>query len=305
MTTQNTSTTDAGAATREPTKRINLEAGRRAFIGALGLGVAGAAFFGGNSVRSAHAQMVTDADVFNFALNLEYLEAEFYLRGSTGQGLSDAEVSGTGTLGPVSGGRQVQFNSQNTANYANEIARDERLHVNTLRNALGSNAVARPAIDLGQAFTIAAQAAGLAGPNDTFDAFANETNFLLAAFLFEDVGVTAYHGAAGLIQSPANLSGAAGILAVEAYHAGIIRTLLYGDGLFSQAQAISNARNSLNPGTNLDQGIGDAQTSNLVPVDSQGVAFQRTPQQVLNVVYLNPNGAPTGFFPNGLNGAVR
>ncbi|MBE7158775.1 MAG: ferritin-like domain-containing protein [Rhodospirillales bacterium] len=286
-------------------KKIDLQAGRRTFLQAVGLGAAGTALFSGASIRPAHAQMVMDADVFNFALNLEYLEAEFYLRGSTGQGLADAEVTGTGTLGPVSGGRQVQFDSQTTANYANEIARDERLHVNTLRNALGSNAVARPAIDLGLAFTLAARAAGLAGPNDTFDAFANETNFLLAAFIFEDVGVTAYHGAATLLRDPANLSGAAGILAVEAYHAGIIRTLLYGKGLFTQAQAISDARDSLDGGADLDQGIGDQTTSNLVPVDSQGVAFQRTPQQVLNIVYLNPNGQPTGFFPNGLNGAVR
>ena len=305
MSSQGPKATNTEPLVQQPSKRIDLEAGRRAFIGALGLGVAGAAFFGGGSVRSAHAQMVTDADVFNFALNLEYLECEFYLRASTGEGLSDAEVTGTGTLGPVSGGRQVQFDSQTVANYANEIARDERLHVNTLRNALGSNAVARPAIDLGLAFTLAARAAGLAGPTDTFDAFANQANFLLASFIFEDVGVTAYHGAATLIQNPANLAGATGILAVEAYHAGIIRTILYGEGLFTQAQAISNARNSLNPGTDLDQGIGDAQTSNLVPVDAQGVAFQRTTTQVLNIVYLNPNTQPTGFFPNGLNGAVR
>ena len=286
---------------------IDFTAGRRAFIQSLGLGVAGAAVFGvGNQPASAQsAGMSVDQQVFNFALNLEYLEAEFYLRGSTGQGLLDAEVSGLGTLGPVSGGRQVSFGSQAVANYANEIARNERAHVNALRSALGSSAVARPAIDLGFAFTIAARAAGLAGPNDTFDAFANETNFLLAAFIFEDVGVTAYHGAATLIQSPANLAGAAGILAVEAYHAGIIRTLLYQRGLYSQAQAISDARDSLDGSTDLDQGIGDAGTSNLVPVDSRGIAFQRTPQQVLNIVYLNPNTQPTGFFPNGLNGDIR
>lgn len=286
-------------------RAINLEAGRRAFLGAVGLGVVGAALFNPGSVKSAFAQSVTDVDIFNFALNLEYLEAEFYLRASVGQGLANAEVTGTGTLGPVAGGRAVPFATQAIANYANEIARNERAHVNTLRSALGSNAVARPAIDLNLAFTFAARAAGLAGPNDNFDAFANETNFLLAAFIFEDVGVTAYNGAAPLIKDPRNLAGAASILAVEAYHAGIIRTILYSRGLFSQAQAISNARDSLDGTSDDDQGIGDTTTSNLTPVDERGLVYGRTPQQVLNIVYLNPNGQPTGFFPNGLNGTVR
>ena len=289
----------------ERPRATNLEAGRRAFLGAVGLGVVGSALFNPSSIQSALAQSVTDADIFNFALNLEYLEAEFYLRASVGQGLATAEVTGTGTLGPVSGGRAVPFATQAIANYANEIARNERAHVNTLRAALGSNAVARPAIDLNLAFTFAARAAGLAGPNDNFDAFANETNFLLAAFIFEDVGVTAYNGAAPLIKDPRNLAGAASILAVEAYHAGIIRTILYSRGLFSQAQAISNARDSLDGASDDDQGIGDATTSNLTPVDQRGLVYARTPQQVLNIVYLNPNGQPTGFFPNGLNGTVR
>jgi hypothetical protein len=289
----------------EQPRAINLEAGRRAFLGAVGLGVVGAALFSSSSVRPAFAQSVTDVDIFNFALNLEYLEAEFYLRASVGQGLANAEVTGTGTLGPVSGGRAVPFATQSIANYANEIARNERAHVNTLRAALGTNAVARPAIDLNLAFTFAARAAGLAGPNDTFDAFANETNFLLAAFIFEDVGVTAYNGAAPLIKDPANLAGAASILAVEAYHAGIIRTILYSRGLFSQAQAISDARDSLDGSSDDDQGIGNSTTSNLTPVDQRGLVYARTPQQVLNIVYLNPNGQQTGFFPNGLNGTLR
>jgi hypothetical protein len=145
----------------------------------------------------------------------------------------------------------------------------------------------------------------LIGAGQRFDAFANETNFLLAAFIFEDVGVTAYKGAARLIADKDVLEAAAGLLAVEAYHAGEIRTLLYGRGLFKAARAISDARDRLDGGGMKDQGIRWVDSANIVPTDSNGLAYSRSAGEVLSIVYLGGSGSGFGFFPNRLNGTIK
>ncbi len=261
---------------------------------------------------------VTDADVLNFALNLEYLEAQFYLFAATGSGLPAAQLSGAGTAGAATGGRQVSFTDPLVANYAREIAADEAAHVAFLRTAIGTTAVAQPAIDLspGGAFTGAARAAGLVSGSAVFDPYASDENFLLAAYIFEDVGVTAYKGAAPLITNKTYLEAAAGILAAEAYHAGLVRTVLYRKGLTTPSlidatEAISNARDSLDGSSDLDQGVrtsgsGANLTSNIVPTDASGVAFSRSAGQVLNIVFLNRQAVTMGgFFPQGVNGTIK
>ena len=296
-------------------KTIDLDAGRRAFIRTAGLATAGAAVLGLTGLPTgAQAQSITDADVLNFALNLEYLEAEFYLRAIRGTGLSNAQITGTGTLGSVrqaNEGQTVPFTTPAVREYAMEIADDEEKHVNFLRAGLGGAAVARPPIDLDSSFSAAALAAGLIQPGQTFNPFESETNFLLGAFIFEDVGVTAYKGAARFITNKDFLEAAAGILAVEAYHAGIIRTVLFQRGLVDAANRISQARDNV-AGTAVDQGItvSDpaspmAGQANLVPTDANGVAFSRSPQQVLNVAYLGAAPNSLSFFPIGTNGAIR
>jgi hypothetical protein len=274
---------------------------RRAMLAATGVAAAGA--LGAAGGRQAAAQSVTDADILNFALNLEYLEAEFYLRAAFGRGLAAGDLSGTGTMGPVTGGRKVGFRTRAIREYAREIATDEENHVRFLRGALGAGAVARPAIDLNGAFTAAARAAGLVGPGERFDAFANERNFLLGAFLFEDVGVTAYKGAAPLIADRAVLEAAAGLLAVEAYHAGEIRTVLNALGLAPAARAISDARDALDGTGDKDQGIRRDGVANIVPTDGNGLAFSRSTGEVLRIVYLGGSGSG-GFFPRGVNGLI-
>jgi len=296
---------------------VSKRAERRRFLGQagiMGMGLGGMGLLGSASFlpRVAEARMDTvgaalagiDAAVLNFALNLEYLEAEYYVRAAFGRGLANADTTGTGKRGDVFGGTKVSFSTPVIRQYAREIARDEEAHVRFLRTALGSAKVARPAINLRSSFNAAAQAAGL---GDTFNPFADEQSFLLGAYIFEDVGVTAYKGAAPLLQNKDVLEAAAGLLAVEAYHAANVRTVLLSLGLDAPSLQISDARDSLDGPSNLDQGITDARgNANIVPTDRNGLAFSRSTEQVLNIVYLTPQAAVRGgFFPQGVNGTIR
>jgi hypothetical protein len=324
-----------------------LTTGRRKML-ALGIsslaGIAAGVF-----ASPTQAQNYTDADILNFALNLEYLEANFYYlaafgttidvanSASTAAGAPKITLSGTvGTAGTVTGGSQVPFATIEVGSYATETAVEEGKHVKLLLGALGSSAVAQPAINLGSSFGTLAAAAKI--PNGaSFSPYASDDDFLVGAYVFEDVGVTAYHGAAPLLTESSNLTVAAGILAVEAYHAGLIRTSMNyidpdGTSIASYTNLISTLRASLSsaallgvaPGPYDSQpddfglatfqaslgGGGNATCTRLTDADQTNViAFARNPTQVLNIVTGGgavANGKVVSpamgvFFPNGLN----
>ncbi len=297
------------------------EFGRRGAMRRLGFGAAavGAMTMGGAALTSTPARATnqgagpSDADIFNFALNLEYLEAQFYLFAATGQGLPAGMLTGTGNQGAVSGGAAVPFKSKAIQEYAQRIAVDEMAHVNFIRAVLGSSAVSQPTIDVSigpdSSFSKLAVAAGLIVQGQTFNPYADDVSFLLGASIFEDVGVTAYAGAARYIGDPDYVEAAAGILAVEAYHSGAIRSLLADLGAGVAFDAISNLRGALssqNGGLAAEQPIllTNYQSYNFLATDENSLAYRRTTSQVLNIVYGGGTASGYLFFPNKLNGSI-
>ncbi|MGI4855124.1 MAG: ferritin-like domain-containing protein [Janthinobacterium lividum] len=224
-------------ATLETQKLDAIIASRRSLlVGATAL-AATAVFGTTQEAAAAVTAKPNDFDILNFALNLEYLEANFYtiaVEGVTADnsklGSATKPPAGSGTV-TFRAGAKVTFTNPAVAAYAIETALEERKHVNFLLSAIGGNggtAVARPNINLQTSFLNLGTLLGVPG----FDPFTTDLNFLLGSYIFEDVGVTAYHGGAlGITNKGANggldvLTPAAGIHAVEAYHAGLVRTTL-------------------------------------------------------------------------------
>ncbi|MGH8929553.1 MAG: ferritin-like domain-containing protein [Egibacteraceae bacterium] len=141
------------------------------------------------STRFAFAQdgdFADDVEILNYALTLEYLESEFYRQGNAAGLLAGKE-----------------------AMYLQQVGADEDAHVTAITQTimqLGAMPVAAPGVDFGQAF-------------------ASRESFLETAYTFENLGVSAYLGAAGFVQDKAILQAAAGIFGVECRHAAILGNL--------------------------------------------------------------------------------
>ena len=256
---------------------------RRSFVRKLGFASAalGAAAAVPKSAFAQSSSAPTDFDILNFALNLEYLESEFYTVATTGTTIDVAEgltITGTGTAGPTTGGNLVDFSSAPAVlPIAMNLAFDERTHVSLLQGAIaafGGQAVAKPAINL----------------NALGFGFGSVSDFLKLARIFEDIGVTAYGGAAPLISDKTILGYAARILAVEAEHSGNIRLQIAQMGI---------ATTALDPADVIPPPSGTL----YFPVNTSALTEVRTPGQVLFLAYGGVASATSGgFFPAGVNG---
>ena len=232
---------------------------------------------------------IEEVDILNLALNLEYLEAEFYTHVTTGKSITSFGIGINGranganptTGGTTVGGKKVNFSEDEAFlhDIAAQIGADERAHVVLLRGALGSSAVAMPNIDLG--------ALGFG--------FDNHSDFLRAARILEDIGVTAYSGAAGLLKTPDILTAAACLLGAEAEHAAAIRT---------QIARLKIPTTALDDVDLVPPPSGEARQVLSIKV-SDGLIAARTAGQVLYLAFGGKAGARQGgFFPTGLNGTI-
>lgn len=166
---------------------------RRNFLKWAGIvGVGSTLAVGGFSgvIASAQAEN-SDLEILNYALTLEYLEADFY-----NQGVDAGVVSG----------RELAL--------IKPIRDHEDAHVAALSSTIK---------DLGGT---PVKAPGTKYPAGTFE---DKAKFLKTASTFEELGVTAYHGQVTLIKSTDILAAAAAIAGVESRHAAILADLTGGN----------------------------------------------------------------------------
>lgn len=232
----------------------------------------------GTTVKSV---LSTDQQIVAFALNLEYLETDYYKLFS-----------------------RVKYKNQKVRDLVGEIYGNELAHVDFYKKYLGNSAPDKPNTDIRGGMTAAAHAAGLIDEGEKFDPTESEIHFLLGGMLIEDIGVTAYNGAIPQIQDEGLRGILSGVLAVESHHMGFVRSFLYmsGDKAIEMAAAISKARNKIDGNLGLDQPLVMDDKANFVPSTPEACAFSRTPKQVLKLVTLGSKTPIGGFFPEGLNG---
>eukprot|EP00250_Pteridium_aquilinum_P023293 c26590_g1_i1 orf=159-1148(-) len=259
-----------------------------------------------------------DADLILVALNLEYLEAEFFLFGATGAGL-DRFAPQLAAGGPAPIGAQQANLDALTKDIVYQFGLQEVGHLRAIKETI-PDAFPRVQLDLSKKTFAATMEAALGRLSSPFDAYANSLNYLLASYLIPYVGLTGYVGASPQLQSTRAKRLVAGLLAVESGQDAVIRTLLYekkdqevfpGLTVGQITAKLSDLRNKLGHSGIVDEGVvvpkclgaEGKTTGNSLSADQNSVGYARTPEEIFSIVYGTGNASkPGGFYPNGGKG---
>ncbi|XP_060191439.1 desiccation-related protein PCC13-62-like [Lycium barbarum] len=263
----------------------------------------------------------SDVDLLEFPLNLEYLEAEFFLWAAFGCGL-DSFAPNLAAGGPPPIGARVAKLSPLIRDVIVQFGFQEVGHLRAIKKTIAG--FPRPLLNLSaESFgTVMNDAFGhpLEPP---FNPYANDINFLLASYVVPYVGLTGYVGANPKLLSPTAKKLVAGLLGVESGQDAVLRTLLYeratekvepyGITVAEFTSRLSKLRNKLGHRGLKDEGLivkpkdgAEAKLKgNLLAGDRHSLAYDRTPEEILRIVYgTGKENEPGGFYPKGGDGRI-
>ncbi|KAK8456566.1 hypothetical protein SEVIR_3G037901v4 [Setaria viridis] len=273
--------------------------------------------------RGALAVYPSDMEQLQFLLNAKFVEAEWFLHAALGRGVDflDRNLSAGGPR--PSGARKAALDFR-TTEVAAELGYQEVGHIRAIRQAVGG--FPRPAIDLGaDRFAMVMDDAMGVRLDPPFDPYASSVNFLLASYVFPHITAAATMGISSSLMGFLSKRLQASILAVEAGQDAVIRLLLYqradeavppyqGHTVADFTRRISEWRNRMSGCGAKDEGVkvldrqqgAERRTiSNILGAGDDSLGFQRTPAEVLRILYGSRNEQiPGGFLPRGANGTI-
>ncbi|CAN6340647.1 unnamed protein product [Urochloa humidicola] len=273
--------------------------------------------------RGSLAVYPSDMEQLQFLLNAKFVEAEWFLHAALGRGVDylDRNLSAGGPR--PSGARKASLDFR-TTEVAAELGYQEVGHIRAIRQAVGG--FPRPAIDLGaDRFAMIMDDAMGARLDPPFDPYNSTVNFLLASYLFPHVTAAATMSISSSLMGFVSKRLQSSILAVEAGQDAVIRLLLYqhadevvqpyqGHTVADFTRRISEWRNRMSGCGAKDEGVkvldrqqgAERRTiSNILGAGEDSLGFQRTPAEVLRILYGSRNEQiPGGFLPRGANGTI-
>lgn len=279
-------------------------------------------------VHSASAQVSSGVDVDPlqvvtnmFYTSVNYSQTGFYDDGGSGRRLGadlirPGELSGQPVTEAI-GARPTPFDTDMVRVRVNEIIDDSWHRLVSARRFLRAEAPGQKLVDLSpETFTAMFRLAGAIGPDDTFDPYENEGNFVLGHFALTDFYPMAVRGLAPLFSNDVARAWFGGFAGGVGNNAANLRALIVDlsadrPELVTMADRIVLWQNRVAGLNGVDRRIwpgGDASSpiANLIPVDGDGLYPAMTPQQVLNILFMSSSAVTSGgFFPQGINGNIR
>ncbi|KAI5659090.1 hypothetical protein M9H77_27883 [Catharanthus roseus] len=270
-----------------------------------------------------HSILVTkkDIDLLQFPVNLEFLEAEWFLWGGLGHGLDVALPELTGGGPPPIGVKKANLDPLVTKIVV-EFAYQEVGHLRALKDTVGL--FPRPQLDLSASnFATVINLALNKTLEPPFDPYSSSLAYMLASYAVPYVGLVGYVGTNPHLKGYKSKRLLAGLLGVESGQDAVIRTYLYERAeqvvepynvtVAEITTGISLLRNKLAGCGNKDEGVmvplelgaENKTTSNVLSANAYSISYDRTQAEILRIIYgTGKEDVPGLFYPKGGNGKI-